>query len=267
LLLADISLITIIVNLDIEKMAKNTRDNHQTGGRTLMQSILLYTMYLGTQVLGIGMIGICCLWTNKYLGGFSLNTPEQAFNYHPLLMATGMVFINANGILFYRISGCFKYPTQKFLHMCLQLTALVVSLAGAYAAFNFHTVKNIPHYYSLHSWLGGASICMFAMSQFGGFLAFMWPGMPAYRRSILPLHVFGGIISIVLAGGVAIAGLTEKALFSLTKEGQEYRDLPEPALLINAFGVSIVLFIISVVYLVTRPDYKRVDVPAINKRD
>ncbi|CAG2180062.1 unnamed protein product [Oppiella nova] len=89
------------------------------------------------------------------------------------------------------------------------------------------------------------------MNHIGGFITFIKPGTAC----------------IVLAGGVAISGLTEKALFSLTTKGKEYRNLPEPALLINAFGVSIVVFIIAVLYLVTRPQYARKDVPAINKKD
>ncbi|CAG2169486.1 unnamed protein product, partial [Oppiella nova] len=110
------------------------------------------------------MIGICCLWTNKYLGGFSLSTPEQSFNYHPLLMVTGMVFLNANGNLFFRTSSGLKYKTQKFLHYILQGLTLGISLAGVYAAYSYHTVKNIPHYYSLHSWLGGGLMAMYAMN-------------------------------------------------------------------------------------------------------
>ncbi|CAG2119534.1 unnamed protein product [Medioppia subpectinata] len=252
-------------------MAKhsNAGQSQQPGRRTLMQTIGLYTLYLLTQVLGIGMISLGCLWVNKHLGGMKLDgTPEQLFNYHPVLMATGMLFINANGILFYRTGGCLKYSTQKFIHFLVQLTGLGVTLAGAYAAYTYHTLKHIPHYYSLHSWLGGALIVTQASGTLGAFFVFLWPqGSYGFKRAVLPLHTFVGAVGFVLAAGVAITGVTEKALFSLTSKGQEYRDLPAPALLLNAFGVSIVLFVISVVYLLTRSDYKRPDVAVDRKKD
>ena len=58
-------------------------------------------------------------------------------------------------------------------------------------------------------------MAMYAMNHIGGFITFIKPGLPSLRKLILPFHVFIGTACIVLAGGVAISGLTEKALFSL----------------------------------------------------
>ncbi|CAG2178757.1 unnamed protein product, partial [Oppiella nova] len=97
------------------------------------------------------------------------------------------------------------------------------------------------------------------------FFSFLYPGIdPVYRRLILPFHIFGGTANIVLTGAVAITGLTEKALFSLKSKGAEYRDLPAPAVIINMFGLSIVVFTVLVVWLVTKPEFRRRYIPAVN---
>ena len=49
-------------------------------------------------VLGMG------LWTYHFLDGFGwVYDPTYQFNWHPLLMTTGMIFLYGNALLMYRI--------------------------------------------------------------------------------------------------------------------------------------------------------------------
>lgn len=93
---------------------------------------------------------------------------------------------------------------------------ITVSWIGFFAAYISHVKLNIAHFYSLHSWLGLSALVGVTISLVTSCLTFLYPkANPIYRRLSLPFHVFGGIANIALSAGVAVAGITEKAIFSL----------------------------------------------------
>jgi len=53
--------------------------------------------------------------------------------------------------------------TRKIVHMTLHLVALVVGIIGLSAVFKFHDMGHIPNLYSLHSWIGIATFCLFGL--------------------------------------------------------------------------------------------------------
>ena len=64
----------------------------------LSQDNLLFTAFAFIQVLGVIMISLCTIWGQHYLDGYTFDTTKQIFNYHPLLMTIGMIYLNANGM-------------------------------------------------------------------------------------------------------------------------------------------------------------------------
>lgn len=50
----------------------------------------------------------------------------------------------------------------KLLHAALMLAALILSIVGLCAVFDYHNVNNISNLYSLHSWIGIAAVALFA---------------------------------------------------------------------------------------------------------
>lgn len=52
---------------------------------------------------------------------------------------------------------------QRAVHMGLHLVALLVGILGVYAIFKFHREVGIPDMYTLHSWLGMGTICLFGL--------------------------------------------------------------------------------------------------------
>ena len=67
--------------------------------------------------------------------------------------------------MLYRIPltwGQNKLP-WKLLHAALMFIALVLSIVGLCAVFDFHNAKNIANLYSLHSWIGIAATALFAI--------------------------------------------------------------------------------------------------------
>ena len=52
------------------------------------------------QLLGICSMILVGVWMGKYRGGFAWDGSAQEFNYHPLCMVIGMVFLYSEGKLF-----------------------------------------------------------------------------------------------------------------------------------------------------------------------
>jgi cytochrome b-561 len=52
-----------------------------------------------SQLLGIGAMVMTGIWMSKYQGGFDWDGSGKQFNYHPLFMVIGLVFLNAEGTL------------------------------------------------------------------------------------------------------------------------------------------------------------------------
>ena len=58
----------------------------------------------GMQLAGVCMVTLCAWWLAHFSGGFALtchdSTPSEChrvFNYHPLLMTLGTLFLLGNG--------------------------------------------------------------------------------------------------------------------------------------------------------------------------
>ena len=50
------------------------------------------------QLCGLGAVAMVAVWMTKYRGGFAwTEDPSLEFNYHPLFMVIGMVYIYSNG--------------------------------------------------------------------------------------------------------------------------------------------------------------------------
>ncbi|XP_018410689.1 PREDICTED: cytochrome b561 [Nanorana parkeri] len=210
------------------------------------------------QILGVAVLAITGTWLLHYRGGFSWAGPEQ-FNLHPLCMVLGMVFLCGDALLVYRV---FRHETKratKILHGAFHVMALIISLVGIIAVFQFHKKSNIPDMYSLHSWLGITTYSFYILQWIMGFILFFVPGVAfAYKSRFKPLHVFFGMGLLVSTIATCLLGLTEKALF--TKE-LKYSELPPEGVLINSLGVLLVAFGMVIGYILTREEWKRPPLP------
>lgn len=52
---------------------------------------------------------------------------------------------------------------KKLIHLILHAIAVVLGAVGIYAAFKFHNESGIANLYSLHSWLGLGTICLYGL--------------------------------------------------------------------------------------------------------
>ncbi|KAK3863712.1 hypothetical protein Pcinc_030539 [Petrolisthes cinctipes] len=224
------------------------------------QDVPFFTkLFTLAQILGILSIVLIGVWGGVFRGGFAWTSdPALQFNWHPFLMVFGMVFLYANGALIYRGFRFEKKKKLKLLHMLTMLGAFVCSVVGLVAVFDSHNYAKpnpIPNMYSLHSWMGLATVLLFCFQWVSGLVTFLLPGLrPSVRSAYLPVHQFFGLFIFVSGIATALVGITEKTFFTMMKT---YSNLPPEAILINFSGITLILFGAIVVYLATNPKFRR----------
>ncbi|XP_076164943.1 transmembrane ascorbate-dependent reductase CYB561 isoform X2 [Ptiloglossa arizonensis] len=214
------------------------------------------------QILGGTLIILVIIWCSNYRGGFSWRSnPMLEFNWHPMLMIIGFVFLYANGMLIYRTQRNARKRRLKLIHGGIMLSVIVLVVIALVAVFDSHNLvkEPIPNMYSLHSWIGLTSVILFCCQWLAGFLSFLYPGLQVpLRASYMPIHVYFGIAGFVGVITSSLLGLNEKAIFSLKNN---YSKLGNEAVLINVIGLLLILFGGLTVYLVTQERYKRFSKP------
>ena len=180
--------------------------------------------FILSQVVGIGMVVMVSVWTGHFMGGFAgQSDPKLEFNWHPLLLTISLIYLYGNGILVYRIARNERKSKLKVAHATVMGSATVLACLGVKAAWDSHSLQDIPHSYSLHSWCGLITISLACLQWTSGLVTFLWPGLASHLRAfLLPLHIFIGLTIFIMACATALMGLTEKAMFSL---GDKYKVL------------------------------------------
>ncbi|XP_025095004.1 putative cytochrome b561 [Pomacea canaliculata] len=217
-------------------------------------------LVLLAQLFGVMAVVLVAVWMGHFQNGFAWQSnPELEFNYHPLFMVIGMIFLYADGILAYRVFRNDRKIYIKVLHACMHAAALIFSAVGLKAVFDSHNLLGVANLYTLHSWVGLFTVVAFGLQWILGFTSYLIPvvGMAA-KRFYMPYHRFWGSTLLALAGATALMGITEKAAWKLP---DEWKARTTQAYIINFLGIFIIAFIVLVIYLVTKPDYRRVPAP------
>ncbi|XP_049806525.1 transmembrane ascorbate-dependent reductase CYB561 [Schistocerca nitens] len=218
-----------------------------------------FTLAYGlAQLTGTAAVVMVVVWAGYYKGGFSWRSnPSVEFNWHPVLMLIGMVFLLGNGVMVYRAYPNFRKYHLKVTHAVMQIIAFILSVIGLQAVFDSHNLATppIPNMYSLHSWIGLTAVILFACQFITGFITFLFPGLKiSLRSAYLPIHVYFGNMAFVCSVAASLLGMTEKAFFMQTPK---YSDLTSETLLINFIGVAVVVFACLVMFILTESKYKR----------
>eukprot|EP00252_Welwitschia_mirabilis_P010974 TRINITY_DN246_c0_g1_i4.p1 TRINITY_DN246_c0_g1~~TRINITY_DN246_c0_g1_i4.p1 ORF type:complete len:167 (-),score=24.42 TRINITY_DN246_c0_g1_i4:229-729(-) len=154
-------------------------------------------------------------------------------------MFIGFIFISSQAILVYRTIPA-KKERQKVLHLILLGFAIILGGLGLYAVFKFHDESGIPNMYSLHSWMGMGTFCLYGIQWVAGLAVFLFPGTSKRsREKLLPWHVFLGLFLYVLGLATALSGLLEKLTFQESSK-LTGRYSPE-AKLVNFSGLLIII--------------------------
>ncbi|XP_060559980.1 transmembrane ascorbate-dependent reductase CYB561-like isoform X1 [Ruditapes philippinarum] len=232
-------------------------------------------LILLVQGLGLTAVILVAVWMGHFQGGFAWQEdPDKEFNYHPVFMVIGMIFLYADAILAYRVFRNINKLYVKIVHGAIHLGALIFASVALKAVFDSHNLKMkdgqpapIPNLYSLHSWIGIIAVIMFGLQWVCGFIAFFFPKLGFAGRTLyMPHHVFWGLTVFGLACAAALTGITEKAFILMFAADFKYSGLPSEGVVINCLGLSIIMLAVVVFYLVTRPEYKRPKGPEEEER-
>ncbi|KAK8379541.1 hypothetical protein O3P69_019459 [Scylla paramamosain] len=154
------------------------------------------------------------------------------------------------GALIYRGFRSERKRKLKVVHAVVMVSALVCAVVGLVAVFKFHDSKGFANMHSLHSWIGLATVILFACQWLAGFLTFLFPGLrSSLRAAYLPLHQYFGLF--IFAGAITstLLGLSEKAIF-VQSVGSE-------SVLVNVTGLCVAVFAGLVTYLLSQPKFRR----------
>ncbi|KAI3992942.1 hypothetical protein MKX01_009685 [Papaver californicum] len=187
-------------------------------------------------LLAIAAITLVCVWIFHFQQGvaFKSETKQKIFNLHPFLIVIGFIVMGGEGIMAYRIVPSSR-KVQKLVYLMFLLDARL-GYFGVFVVFKFHHQVRLKDMYTLHSWLGMITICLFGLQWLVAFFSFWYPGagMPT-RERLIPWHAFVGMVIFLLAICTAETGLLQTFL------GLELVSGPE-ALIVNFTGLIILLF-------------------------
>ncbi|OEL27862.1 putative ascorbate-specific transmembrane electron transporter 1 [Dichanthelium oligosanthes] len=229
-------------------------DMMKGGGASSASKAAVDARTLVAHVLAVAATVLVLLWCIHFRGGLALRSSDKPliFNVHPVLMLLGPIVLAGEAILCYR-SLPLSRDARKKAHLALHAAGLAAGVLGVYVVFKFHVESGIPNLYSLHSWVGIATISLYAFQWVAGFLAFFFPGAsPATRRRTLPWHAVFGLLLFVLAVGTAQLGFLEKLTFlqgaplHLPKYGAEALLVNFTALVVLLFGIAVVLATVTI---------------------
>ncbi|XP_041812875.1 transmembrane ascorbate-dependent reductase CYB561 isoform X2 [Chelmon rostratus] len=219
------------------------------------RGVMFLCLVGASQVLGLASVVLTGVWMGHYRGGFAWDGSTLEFNVHPLCMVLGLVFLQGDAILVYRVFRSEPKRSVKLLHGIIHLLALIVSIIGFVAVFDNHKQSKIPDMYSLHSWCGMITLVVFCIQWVMGLLFFLFPvASSRLRASYLPVHVFCGLALLAMAIGTSLLGITEKLLFTIMST---YSQFSPEGVLANTLGIVLVCFGVLLGYLITKEEYRR----------
>ncbi|XP_042805053.1 plasma membrane ascorbate-dependent reductase CYBRD1 [Panthera onca] len=221
-----------------------------------------YRGFLGLLVsaLLVGFLSVLftLIWVLHYREGLGWDGTALEFNWHPVLVVTGFVFIQGIAIIVYRLPWTWKCSKllMKSIHAGLHAVAAILAIISLVAVFDFHNAKNIPNMYSLHSWVGLTVVILYILQLLLGVFIFLLPWAPlSLRALVMPIHVYSGLLIFGTVIATVLMGVTEKLFFALTSSG--YSTSPPEGVFTNTLGLLIVVFGALIFWIVTRPQWQR----------
>ncbi|XP_053327413.1 plasma membrane ascorbate-dependent reductase CYBRD1 [Spea bombifrons] len=224
-----------------------------------MEGYKSFLVFLVSSLL-LGFLGVIfvLVWVLHWREGLGWDGGFAEFNWHPVLVITGFIFIEGIAIIVYRLPWTWKCSKllMKSIHAGLHLIAMVLMIVSLVAVFDYHNARNIPNMYSLHSWVGLTVVILFALQLVLSFLVYLLPfASPSLRAALMPVHVYSGILLYGSIIATALMGFTEKLIFAL--KSPAYSTLPPEGIFVNTLGLLIIVFGALVIWMVTQPAWKR----------
>uniref|UniRef100_A0AAQ5Z5I9 Lysosomal membrane ascorbate-dependent ferrireductase CYB561A3 n=1 Tax=Amphiprion ocellaris TaxID=80972 RepID=A0AAQ5Z5I9_AMPOC len=205
-------------------------------------SVLFKASYGLCLALSLLCVIVVMCWSSYWTGGFAWDCPALQFNWHPVLMVSGLVVLYANTAVVYHVPF-----TWKLVHAGLMLLAIL----GLCAVFDFHRGFQIHDLYSLHSWVGICTVATFAFQMVHLPCSAQW-----FCSAMKPVHIWLGKTILILSLTSSISGIMRNCS-SHCNTRAPYSSLPEEAKLVNSLGIFIVAFGMVVFGILIKKEWKR----------
>ncbi|XP_078483688.1 lysosomal membrane ascorbate-dependent ferrireductase CYB561A3-like isoform X1 [Ciona intestinalis] len=214
-----------------------------------------WTMVGFSQFFGLLALTLLIVWNCVYNGGFAWDGRYKEFAIHPLCMLLS-VLLFGEGSLIYRTCGCFNRPTVKVLHAVIMFLAVALAVFGLITIFLFHSSMHDGNMYTMHSWLGMATI-VGVIIQFlaGGILFFIPWKANSIRKIYTPIHKYGSFALLGMLQSSVLTGVLDDIFLCMSNK--EYEKLNPHAVMFNVVGLLCLAFVLSVMYVIFRVDWKR----------
>ncbi|XP_033123218.1 cytochrome b561-like isoform X2 [Anneissia japonica] len=209
--------------------------------------------------------GLAALILVGVLGGKHVKDPGygwdgslHTFNYHPMLMSLGFIFLYGNGAIAFRVIATtginLARTTQKLIHFIFQASALIVAIVALVAVFKYYDKQGYQDMFSPHSWIAIIATGLFTVQLIGGFFFFLFPkwGSSSLKASMLSLHVFTGKFIFIMMIATALMGLTEVVIYDIVKP----EEFPSGLIVANMFGLCMLLFCGCIITILLKPQYQ-----------
>ncbi|PON60829.1 Cytochrome b561 and DOMON domain-containing protein [Parasponia andersonii] len=196
-------------------------------------------------LFGILSIILLLVWLIHYRGSIEYDSenPARVFNAHPFLMFVGFIFLSGEAMMAFKTVPA-ERNVRKFMHMILHVIAIILGIVGICAVFKYHDMQNIEDMYSLHSWIGMGTFCLYCLQWLVGFLVFMVGDSSVTKDRMIGWHMAGGRALLFMSICAALTGLMEKAHFLGLRTQTEARLVNFTALSILLFGVFVDLSVV-----------------------
>jgi cytochrome b-561 len=204
----------------------------------------------------VGVIGVILVGVDfgVYFGGFTWGG-STLFNYHPLFMTLGMVFLYGDGLLIYRIFRNSGRLFVKLLHGFLLLASLIFASVGLAAVFQSYDTTGGTNLGSLHSWFGLTAVILFGLQWVCGFFAFLFPKVNHnLGHKYMPMHKYWGRTIFTLVIVTALMGIAQ---YGVIKKLYSTSTLLAQRNILSVAGIMLLVFAFCVLYLIGERDFER----------
>ncbi|KAF8387319.1 hypothetical protein PRIPAC_76461 [Pristionchus pacificus] len=219
------------------------------------------------QLFGFCLVAIAGFFFNTLDKGFQWSDNGEGnfgnLNLHAMFMSTGLVFLQGEAIIAYRMYRRDAKLISKFMHVVLHTLAVSLAGLGLYSVIRHKETHHINQFQTFHSWLGLAVLSAYVIQYFFGLLNFGLGIIPLKTRaSFMPIHRISGCVIFGVTSAQALIGqITFTSFATVRPEFACYKDLTCSNHLdwvYNGQMISLVIYSISLLVLVTPNAWKRV---------
>lgn len=127
-----------------------------------------------------------------------------------VMMVLGTLVFPTQAVLCYRMLPM-SHMKAKVYHFVSHILGGMCMAIGLTSVTVYHMRKRLPHFRSLHAWMGLGTLGLYALQFVIGFLGYCWPKLPfGPRKSSLPTHQFVGCCCFAFSCVTVALGVNSK---------------------------------------------------------